>query len=192
MASRSSAGVGVGITITLLGVACLALFITTIVFLSKYQGAQRSYTQLNEDVSDYVHTDERQNDVVQRFRDMAKKNRQSVVGFLNDSLRQTMTAVTGTAGDTVDQLKDKLSKVDGASNNNLLGVIRSRESEIADWKAKYEQADKDRKTALTDLGNEQNRVKDLNAAHAKTVETWTGTGARSRPTARTSETPRPS
>ncbi len=171
MASRSSAGIGVGITITLLGVACLALFITTIVFLSKYQGAQRNYTQLNQDVEDYVRADERVNDQVQRFKDMAKKDRRSVVGFLNESLRQTMTATTGTAGDTVDQLKDKLSKIDGASSNNLIGVIRARENEVADWKAKYEQSDKDRKTALTDLTNEQERVKAIMAAHGKTVET---------------------
>ena len=171
MASRSSAGIGVGITITLLGVACLALFITTIVFLSKYQGAQRSYTQLNEDVNDYIRAEERSSDQIQRFKTSAKSARQSVVGYLNDSLRQTMNAVTGVSGDTVDQLKDKLTHVEGAANNNLLAVIATRDSEIADWKAKYEQADKDRKTALTDLGNEQDRVKSINAAHAKTIET---------------------
>ena len=42
MASRSSAGIGVGITITILGVACLTLFILTIVFLSKYQATNRN------------------------------------------------------------------------------------------------------------------------------------------------------
>jgi hypothetical protein len=152
-------------------VACLALFITTIVFLSKYQGAQRNYTTLNQDMEDWVKSSERTNDAVQRFRDLAKKDRASVVGYLNESLRTSMTTISGAAGDTVDQLKDKLSKVEGASSNNLIGLVHARENDVADWKAKYEQADKDRKTALTDLGNEQARVKDLNAAHQKTVET---------------------
>src|SRR5437667_2235 len=77
----------------------------------------------------------------------------------------------GTAGDTVDQLKDKLTKVEGASSNNLIGVIRAREADVADWKAKYEQSNKDRTTALTDLGNEQARVKSLGEAHQKTIDT---------------------
>jgi hypothetical protein len=170
MASRSSAGIGVGITITLLGVACLGLFITTIVFLSKYQSAQRNFTDLNRDTELYATTSERSSDVVQRFKTAASGNHQSVVGYLNDSLRQTMNAASGSAGDTFEQLKARVDQIQGATGQNLIGVITSRDAEIADWKTKFESADKARQTALTDLGNEQKRVQELQAAHQKTID----------------------
>lgn len=176
MAARSSAGIGVGITITILGVACLTLFILTIVFLSKYQATQRNFTQFQTEVEDYIRNDERQTDTVQRLRDMATKSqpRKSVVTFLNDSLKSSMQTISGSANDTVQQMTDKLAKVEGASSNNLIGVIRSRDAQIADLNARLSQAEKDRTTALADLANETERVKTLIASHQKTVETMNG------------------
>lgn len=176
MASRSSAGIGVGITITILGVACLTLFILTIVFLSKFQASQRTLTQMQADHDAYVRADEMQNDAVMRLKDQAGKGnpRKSVVMYLNDSLKTAMQTVSGSPNDTVEQMNAKLAKVDGASSNNLIGVIHSRESEIADLKSKFEQADKDRQTALADLKNETERVKTLMASHQKTIDTMNG------------------
>ena len=171
MASRSSSGIGVGITITLLGVACLALFITTIVFLSKYNGAQRNFTQLTSDVAEIVRPDEAQTETVVRIKELAKKDRKSAISFMNESLKSTMSAVSGSANDTFEQLAEKLKKVEGASSNNLIGVIRSRDAQIADLTTKLAESDKNRQTALNDLAQEGERVKALEAAHKKTIET---------------------
>jgi hypothetical protein len=170
MASRSSSGIGVGITITLLGVACLALFITTIVFLSKFQGAQRQLNQNIAESEEFIRQDERNNDAIQRFKDPAKQARMSVVGYLNDSLKQTMGAVSGSANDTFTQLSEKLQKVEGASSNNLIGVVHTRDAEIADLKTKLDDSDKSRQTALQDLRNEADRTKALEEAHKKTID----------------------
>jgi hypothetical protein len=170
MASRSSAGIGVGITITLLGVACLGLFVATIIFLSKYKGLQQTHNQLSADTEVFVKSGERNSDAVQRYKDLARKDGRSVIGYLGDSLRQAMDKVSGSPGDTVEQMQDKMGRIEGASANNLTAVIAARDSQIASLQSRFEQADKDRKTALTDLGNEQERVKKLQAEHQKTVD----------------------
>jgi hypothetical protein len=171
MASRSSAGIGVGITITLLGVLSLALFITTIVFLSKYNAAQRQLTQNIQDSEAYVRQDERQSDAVQRILDTARKDRKSVIGYLNESLRNTMSAVSGSANDTYESLQAKLKSVPGAESNNLLGVIRDRDQQIAALNTQLKESNDARQTALADRNNEVERVKQLTEAHQKTIDT---------------------
>src|SRR6185295_5610776 len=105
MAARSSAGVGVGITITLLGVACLGLFISTIVFYSKFQRSDRDLTTTRQEWDVWVRKDEQNSDTMGRLRELAKKDTppKSVMGYLNDQLRKSMQKVTGRAGDGFDQ-----------------------------------------------------------------------------------------
>src|SRR5438045_6579767 len=159
MASRSSAGIGVGITITLLGVLSLALFITTIVFLSKYNAAQRQLTANITEREEYIRGNEIQSDAIQRLRTEAKKDgNKSVVGYLNESLKQTMTSVSGTAGDSYTELTKKLKGVPGAESNNLLGVIGARDAKVADLTNQLADATRARDTALADLSNEVERV----------------------------------
>lgn len=171
MAARSSAGVGVGITITLLGVACLALFITTIVFYSKFQRSDRELTTSRQEWDSWVSRAEQGSDTVGRLREVARKKTQSVVGYLNDSLRGTMQKVTGRPGDTPDQLDAELKKIEGAGTNNLVGVVAAREATIKALTTSLEQAEKDRQTANANLQNEAARVEQKIAAYDKTVAT---------------------
>jgi hypothetical protein len=169
MASRSSSGIGVGITITLLGVVCLALFITTIVFLSKYNATRKTLKDTQDQVAEYVRPDEQQNDTISRLREVAKRNSKSVVGYLNSSLQETMYRATGARNDTLDALGEKLKRIEGAATSSLVGVIGERDRSIADLNTKLEQADKDRQTALANLANEAARVKQLSEAHQQTI-----------------------
>src|ERR1041385_3705837 len=98
MAARSSAGVGVGITITLLGVACLGLFISTIIFYSKYQKLDRDLASKTQEWDQWVKGSEQGSDIIARLRDTARKDKKSVVASLNDSLRDAMQKATGSPG----------------------------------------------------------------------------------------------
>jgi hypothetical protein len=169
MASRSSTGIGVGITITLLGVVCLALFITTIVFLSKYNATRKNLLDTQAQAQEYIRADEQQSDTISRLRDLAKKDGKSVVGFLNTSLRDTMQLSTGSPADTVESMKTKLERIEGASTGSLIGVIADRDRAITDLNAKLAQSEKDRQTALTNQQNESARVKAIEANHQKTI-----------------------
>lgn len=169
MASRSSSGIGVGITITLLGVVCLALFITTIVFLSKYNATRKNLTAMETETAEFVATHERSNDTINRLRGTAKADGKSVVGYLNESLQSTMQKVTGSRSDTPERLADRLKDIDGASSNNLIAVIQERDRALANLNTQLEQANKDRQTALTNLENEAARVRQLNETHTRTI-----------------------
>ncbi len=171
MAARTSAGVGVGVTVTLLGVLSLALFITTIIFLSKYQRASKDLLTLQNDMDVFANANERNRDDINRIKDAARNARpaKSVVAYLNDSLRTTMQRTTGAAADTVDQLVSKLEKVEGASGTSLLGVVRDRDGEIDRLKRELSLADEARVTALANLDNEVQRVARLQESHQQTV-----------------------
>jgi hypothetical protein len=169
MASRSSAGIGVGITITLLGVVCLTLFITTIVFLSKYNATNRDLIQTNQQVAEYVRQDEMQNDAITRIRETAKRNNKSAIGYLSDSLRTAMQRTTGSPNETVEGLERRMQQIPGASGSNLVAVISDRDRQISDLNTRLEQADRDRQTALANQQNEANRVRQLQETHQQTI-----------------------
>ncbi len=170
MAARTSAGVGVGVTITLLGVVCLTLFITTIVFLSKYQAADKKVKDNEQQNEAYVKKAERERDDILRLKDQAQRDqRKSVVGYLNDTMRATMRAVTGSSTDTLEQLNNRLAQVEGATGKSLLDVVRDRDAQIRRLSDEVKQADEARVTAQTNLTNEANRIKQLVEGHQATI-----------------------
>jgi hypothetical protein len=171
MAARTSAGVGVGVTITLLGVISLTLFVLTIVFLSKYQAAQQDLRRDRQDFDAFVTKAEQNRDDIRRLREVAQKQRpsKSLVAYLADSMKESMSRVTGSASDGMDQFAAKLDRIEGAKSNSLLGVLRDRDAEIERLKTSLTQADKDRTTALANLAAETERTKQINDSHQKTV-----------------------
>src|SRR4051794_9084465 len=176
MAARSSAGVGVGITITLLGVACLGLFISTIVFYSKYQRSDRDLTTTRQEWDLWVRKDEQNSDTIGRLRQLSAQDKpaKSVVGYLSDQMRKTMAKTTGRATDGYAQLEGEIKNVSGAETGTLVGVIRDREASIADLTSKLAESDKARTTALANMEAEADRVKNKIAAYDKTVATLNG------------------
>lgn len=171
MAARTSSSIGVGITITLLGVASLTLFILMIVFLSKYQATSRLLAEHSQETESFIRASERQRDDIRRIREVAGQQNKSVVGYMQDSWQTAMASITGSRTDSVEQFKDRLARVEGASASNLLTVVRNRESEISRLQSELEQAERDRRTALEDRANEAARVRDLNEQHARTIAT---------------------
>lgn len=169
MAARTSSSIGVGITITLLGVLSLTLFILMIVFLSKYQATEGLLAAHQEETEEFIRTGERQRDDLRRIRELARGQNKSLVGYMNDSWQTAMTRVTGTRGHTVDDFTRELGRFDDAANNNLLTVLRNRDADITRLKNELEQADRDRQTALQDKANETARVRSISEQHARTI-----------------------
>jgi hypothetical protein len=171
MAARTSASIGVGVTITLLAVACLTLFILMIVFLSKYQATNGLLAEHTQETEVFIRTGERQRDDIRRVREMAQRQNQSVVGFMHDSWQNAMHRVTGARADTPDQFVTKLDRVEGAGASNLMAVIRTLESDMANLRTQLEQAENDRRTALADRANEAARVRTIQEQHQRTIAT---------------------
>lgn len=169
MASRSSGGGGQLVAIAILGVASLALFILTIVFLSKYQAADRNLKQAMADTNEIIRSDERRGDNVTQITTKAKQGNKSVFGYLNESLREAMTRTTGAHTDTVAELAKKMDDA-GVTGTNLLAALNDRKNEIAAMDTKVKQADAARATAIADLENEVNRTKALTESHNRTIQ----------------------
>lgn len=174
MAARTSAGVGVGVTVTILGVLSLALFILTIVYLSRSQRAEADLAKAREESEVFVKSSEAQRDDVRRLVDAAKRERKSVIAYLSESMRTAAQRITGSSTDSFDQIIAKVDAVEGAKGSSLLAVLRDRDNTIQRKTAEAEQADKDRQTALANLSSESDRVQRLQQGHQQTIAALNG------------------
>ena len=67
MASRTSGNVGLGVTVTILGVLLLAAFILAIMFYGQKQKAEADLQQANDALQNFIPQAERQRDDVVRY-----------------------------------------------------------------------------------------------------------------------------
>lgn len=158
MASRTGTSVGVGVTVAILSVLALGLFVSSIVFYGKFQGARRDLLQQQTQQAEFIRADERQRDDVVALLDEAKRNRASLVGYLADAQQKAMTIVAGDRRTTLTRLQELVGQVEGAANAPLLQVLRERQARLTGLQAQYDKANADLQAALADLQNEQRRV----------------------------------
>lgn len=169
MAARSGGGTGMVVTVVILGVLTLGLFITTIIFISKTNAALREKALLQQDSSVFVRDDERRRDDVGQIQAAAAQQGQSVVGYLMQSMQDTMQLVTGSKMDGVAELKNKTSGIRGAETQSLLAVIREREQALAREQQRAEAAEAARNRAQADLESTAKRVAELEAAQREAL-----------------------
>ncbi len=169
MASRTSGNIGMGITITIMGVFLLATFILAIMFYGQKQKAETALVDANESLQNYIPPNERQRDDVERVLTLARAERKSVVMYLKDSLEESMRRVTGANEDTLTEFETKLADIDGADSLPLLMVISQREKDINSLDQRLADANSARETAQGDLQAEVDRNNTLAADHRATV-----------------------
>lgn len=169
MAGRTSVGVGFGVTMGILIVACIGLFISSVLFLSQKGRAERELRDAEGALSNYVKSNEREADEYKEIVDQAKSESQSAVAFLRSSLQESVGRVTGFPEDSIEQMKSKLAALKVADGSSLIQVIRDRDSQIAKLTSSLEQAEAGRQRALADLRNEVDRVKGIEDTHRKTL-----------------------
>lgn len=172
MASRTSGSVGLGITITILGVLLLATFILAIMFYGQKQKAEADLELANESLQFFIPESERQRDDVVRYLDLARDLRppKSVVMYLKDSYEEAMRRATGAEQDTIANLEAKLQDVEGADSLPLLMVIAQREKDIQTLEQRLADAVQARNEAQNDLQAEVDRNRALAAEHRATVD----------------------
>lgn len=173
MAARTGMGVGLGITITILSLACLTLFITTIMFLAQKQRAQTELADMRTSMNAFVRSGEREADEVKAIVQAAAAANKSAIGHLRDSLGEAVSRVTGVRTDTVDQMRAKLQRINAHEGANLIQVINDRNAQIARLQASVQQAEAAAQRAQTDLRNEVERVQALERTHTQTLAALT-------------------
>jgi hypothetical protein len=169
MASRTSGSVGLGITVTILGVFLLAAFILAIMFYGQKQKAEADLDLANESLQFFIPESERQRDDVVRYLDLARAERKSVVMYLKDSLEESMRRVTGANEDTLSDLEVKLADIHGADSLSLMLVVTQREKSIATLEQRLADSERARNEAQSDLQAEVDRNNTLSSEHRATV-----------------------
>lgn len=174
MAARTSSSVGMGITVTFLGIATLALFVTSLVFFSQKNAAQKGLIDARENAKDYITDAERSQDAVQQAVAAAKKDKKSLVGYTLNSMQEIMAKTTGSKGDSIADLTRKLEKFPDGASSNLLAMLNDRESQIASLNNRVADADAARDRALADRENEARRVSAIEDANRQTLAALNG------------------
>lgn len=111
MAGRGGVGVGVVITIAVLGVASLAFFVTTIVFFGNLRKAESALANAEQGLSEYVTAQERLDAGILASGAAARESRQSVVGYYHQSLTQAMSMISGQGRGTYASMLERLDQV---------------------------------------------------------------------------------
>ena len=171
MAGRGGPGVGMIVTVSVLGVLTLALFVFTFVFYGKFQGEKRDYEAYRATVSNFIRPDEQQRDDIRSIADAARQSgNKSVVGYLVDSMQKTMRRVAGSPNESVTSLENRLTAIPGADGSSLLQVVQDLQAKTTQLEGQLAQADADRRRALEDLANESDRVAKMQESHNAAVD----------------------
>jgi hypothetical protein len=169
-AKGSMPGWGWGL-ITVLAITSLGSLVSFAIFFSKFNDANRRLVTAQQEQNDVVRPDERNRDDVRNLVEEAKKNRQSLVGYLVEGQQAVMQRATGNRRETIATLDEKLKAIPGADSQPMLAVIASRDSELGNLRNQLQQADAARQQALADLRNEVERVSAVERRHQETLAT---------------------
>lgn len=187
MAGRGGAGVGVVVTISILSILSLGLFISTIIFYGNLNKMRGELASAEQSLGEYINAQERQDPQIAVLAQAARDNRQTVVGYLHDSLRRAMETIEGSGRGTYDQMVGRLQNVNlpgvaqatGASGNPPLSelirgtpmkqLLTQANDHISRLDSQLTDAQRSKQTAEADLTNELERVRNLMDSHEATL-----------------------
>ncbi len=161
MAARTGASVGVAVTITILGALSLALFVTTMIFYGNAQSAKSDLATANEDVKQFVSSQEREHAAIRAIRDEAARERKTVVGYLATNKSELMNTIAGDASLSMAELREQLAAIEGANEGSLIGLIGGLNDKIATLDEQLAVADAERRAAQDYAKSEAERVADI-------------------------------
>lgn len=161
MAARTSVGVPMGIFATVACLLAAGFFVTSVVFYSQRAAAEKKYAALESEAKDYITEAERQRDDIRNLANIAKGQRQSVVGYLNESFKSAMQRTTGSPRDSFADFKNKLDAIPGAAGANLLQLLQTTRNNAADLKKRNEELTAAAAAARSERDAETARVQDI-------------------------------
>lgn len=167
MAGRTSAGVGVGVAITVLAVLCAALFVLTMVFYSQRQAAERDIAALREGNDVFIRPHERETPAVREV--VTRAGRDSAISYLMKNQQQIMRTVSGRADMQFTDLEQQAGGV-LSQGESLLGKIRSQQAQIRDLEARVTAAEGARAQAQQDARAEAARVQSIEDTARKATD----------------------
>ena len=172
--ARTSTSMGMGIAVTVLSVLAFTGFVLTFVFLGQWNATKAELNNAEASMSEFVRSDERNRDDIRQVADLASRQNQSVVGYLNDSYRTVMTRLTGSPADTPVQANERLMGAGVPETGSVLGALRERGSTISTLQRRLTDAEAARSTAEQDLLSERERVASIRGDFEAQLAAMTG------------------
>ena len=174
MSTRTTASLGLGVTVTLLGVIAITSFIAAVIFYGKSERLGKEIEQLREDNRTFVRADERNADWIQTRLNEASRaeGRPSLVSYLDRSLRDAMTAAAGDDNLSVTDLRAQLDtdeRYAGADVSSLMDVVEARNATIAARETQIAELTRALETARTDLVGQAQLTERLREGHQTAV-----------------------
>ncbi|MEK6700899.1 MAG: hypothetical protein AABZ53_01440 [Planctomycetota bacterium] len=160
MAGRTSTSVGVGVTITLLGISTLALFVLFGVYFGKYNAIKQDYDTKEKTNEQFITSGERNDATMRAMQSEAQKERKSLVGYFVSKTQGLSRSIAGVEGLSFKDLDIKIRERAGADNSPLLTIVANKDEEIAGLKNEVAKADDSRKAAVTELERVRGAVGD--------------------------------
>lgn len=158
MAGRTSSSVGVGITITLLGLSTAGLFVTTAIYLAKYNSTNEALKAASQDTDKFIRSGEKNEAKVATLLTEAKKDSKSLVGYLTGRVGTIMGRVTGVENSTFDEFDAKIKERVKDDASPLLTIIQNRDEQITALKGDVDAADKAKADAAAELARVRSSV----------------------------------
>lgn len=165
---RTSAGVGVVVTITILGILVVTLFVLSMVFFGNMNRAQRELAGERQNTGDFVRVEEREDDRVRQYLQLARQEQQSVLGYLLREKRRAMETIGVTPDTTTQQLREQLAGR-GVESGTLLQAVATRDRSIQDLERQLEEANAQRRAAQEDAAAAAERVAGVDEQFRRTV-----------------------
>lgn len=164
MAARTGASIGVAVTITILGLASVLLFVTTLVFYGQAQRSMGDLQQAQDEYAEFISDAQREHATVRAVLDEARGERRSVVEHLMLTRAELLTATSGDQSMSQAAFNQRLSAIEGTESQSLFDLVDAKNSEIARLIERAEIAEDGRRTAQIAAENEAERVASIEAA----------------------------
>jgi hypothetical protein len=169
MAARQSTSIGVGATITILGVATLGLFITSMIFYAKQREAVGARETLEKTSKEIISDADRNDPVFTKVREAAQPGKPSghtIVNYLLNERKEIMQRATGSERDTVEAITKALEPTKATS---LVAAMRDLQSQKDALEKQLKDSDEARARALQDKETESKRVKGIEDSYKQNV-----------------------
>lgn len=166
MASRTTASVGMMVSVAVFSLLSLGLFITTIVFVAKVQRLEADKQQALNDLADAVRTDERGD----RWEELKRlSGNKGVVRYLDESIQSTMRLVTGTERDTVDSLRTKITNRFGEDSPALFASVSDLDRRVIALQQERDREQQARERIENTLRTTNDRLAEVQRQYAEAV-----------------------
>lgn len=124
MAVRTGAGTGVIVSLVVFVITTVALLILTIAFYSGRAEAVEARAAAQDELAKYVRPQQRNQDLFQSLEAAANRENQSVAGYLNSQLENTMRFLNGNPTATLEQVRTGLGRFGVGENDVVANVVQ--------------------------------------------------------------------